>query len=361
MLQKKELTAVLINVIMSKMVLTFPKILIESSGSAAWLQVIYNTAAAFAIYLLISSIYKGKSNIIELAGRVGKKPLKIFVGMIVFAIFLINFSSIIRVFPETIKTILLQNFDTNVITVIFMVTIAVGSYMGIEAIARVNYIFTPFIFGILMLFLLFLIPYYNIYNILPIFGNGAKQIFLGGFNTISMYADLLLLNILLPYYKNEKEARKSGRMVFLITGPFMVLIIAAYCLVYPYPVSGEFVIPVYQLAQIIHLGNFFSRFEVLFQFAWSILLFLYSAIYVFALCYVWQTTFELKFYRPLVFPIVILCGVLSLLPATLSDIINNEKWEIIMVYPPTILLPLIFSFVSRKYYRKGEKQVNETC
>ena len=346
MLRRQEITTILINVTVTKLVLTFPKILIETSGSAAWIQIIYNIICAAAVFFLSLLLYKGHYTVIDLAEKAGGKILKIITGIIVFAVFMVNFASIIRVFPETVKTVLLINFDTKVITIIFMAAIALGS---------AAYIFMPIIGGVMIFFLILLIPYYNIYNIFPIFGNGVNKIFIDGFNTISVYADVLLINIFMPYYENRKEVAKSGRRLFAITAPFITAVTLAYCLAYPYPVTKEFMLPFYQMARIIHIGNFYSRFESIFQFAWSILIFIYSAIYIFALCHVTAKTLDLKFYRPLIFPVVMISGVFALLPATIGDIVRNEKWENIFIYVAVFSLLIVFGIISRVICRKEKK------
>lgn len=357
MLQRKELTALIINVIITKMILMFPKTIIENSGNAAYLQALYNIITAFLLFIFIFKIYKGKRNVIELADMAGGRTLKIIVGLIVFISLMINYSSIIRVFPETIKIVLLQDFNVELITVIFMTVIGIGAAIGIEALGRANYIFIPVIGGIFVLFLLCLIPYYRANNLLPLMGNGAGKVFGSGFNTLSIYSDGLLLNIFLPYYENNSEAKKSGRRAIFVSAAVIVTILLAYCLIYPYPVSKEFMIPIYQLARIIHLSTFFSRFEAIFQFAWSVMILLYSAIYVYALCFVWQTTFGLKFYRPLIIPVVLISGAVALFPDSIIQLIVNEKWANIAVYPVSFLLQIIFGFVSNKYYgiRKDKK------
>lgn len=357
MLQRKEITALLINVISTKMILTFPKILIIDSGNSAWLQVIYNTAIIFFVFLLTSFLYRGNKNIISLAEQWGGKGLKVIVGILVFAVLMINSVSIIRIFPETVKIVLLQDMRVEFIVVVFLIAIGVGAYLGIEAIGKINNIFMPIAGWVLLAFLLLLIPYYRLENILPFFGEGYKAMFLRGFNTISLFSDLILLNILLPYCENLYEARKSGRKAIIASGIIATLILLSYCLTYPYPASKDFMIPVYQMSRIIHLSSFFSRFEAMFQFVWSILILLYGAIYIFAMCYVFQTTFSLKYYKPLIFPIVLICGVIGMIPGSVLDLIRSERIENIIVYPVAFLLPILFGIVSRKYY--GEKRKGE--
>ena len=122
-------------------------------------------------------------------------------------------------------------------------------------------------------------------------------------------------------------------------------------------------IPVYQLARVVHVTSFFSRFEALFQFIWSILVLLYSAIYVYALCYVWQLTFGLRYYKPLIFPIVVINGVIALIPSSIVTVVSAEELENIIGYPLAFLLPIVFGLVSRRYYGKlkdmGKEQESE--
>lgn len=235
--------------------------------------------------------------------------------------------------------------------------------MGIEAIAKINYIFMSIAGVVFMIFLLLLLPYYKIDNIFPLFGEGYKKMFIDGFHGISLFSDLILLNVLLSNCENSGEAKKSGKRALFTSSAVSVVILLAYCLIYPYPVSKEFMIPVYQLARVVHLTNFFSRFEALFQFVWSIIILLYSAIYVYALCYVWQITFELKYYRPLIFPVVVINGIIALIPSSIITVMAYEKLENIIAYPVAFLLPIIFGIVSYKYYGKlkntGKEQNSE--
>lgn len=350
MLQRKEITALLINIISTKMLLTFPKILIMDSGNSAWIQALYNTVIVFFIFLLTYKIYRGNKNIIEIAEMSGGKGLKILVGIVVFIALMINSASIIRLFPETVKIVLLQDFRVEAILVVFLIAIGVGAYMGIEAISRINYIFMPIAGTVLLIFVLLLLPYYRFENILPLFGEGYKAIFVKGFNTISLFSDLLLLNILIPHCKNLNEVKKSGKKAIWISGIIAVVIMLSYCLIYPYPVSKDFIIPVYQLARIVHLSSFFSRFEALFQFIWSIIMLLYGTIYIYTMAYIWQISFSLKHYKPLIFPIVVISGVIGMIPASILDLMKSEHIENIIVYPVVFLFPIIFGLISRKYF-----------
>ena len=100
MIDRKKMTTLLINVISVKMLLTFPKVMIINSGNAAWIECIYNTLIVIGLFWITTKLYRSNKNIIQLAEMIGKKWLKIIVGVVVFVVLLINYSSIIRIFPR---------------------------------------------------------------------------------------------------------------------------------------------------------------------------------------------------------------------------------------------------------------------
>ncbi len=350
-IEKKEFSSLLITLMSAKMLLTFPVGLVKNSGNAAWLQIIFVTAIALVMFKITVAVYKKKINLIELIKMRTNKYVKIILGALVFAVILMNMISVVRIFPESIKIVLLQETSSDFIFVIFIVTIFLGARYGIESIVRVNYIFLP-ICGILtIVFILLLAPYFKVSNLMPILGNGAKNIFVKGINGLSIFSDIIILNILLAHSKSYKTAKDSGFRAILISGAIAAVIMLVYGLIYPYPISGEFVLPIYHLTRIIDLGNFFNRFEAVFQFAWSILMFLYGVTYLYILCFVWQITFNLKYWKPLLFPITLLIAGFSFIPESimaankLTTVLENT------VYPFAFLLPIIVGIIDKV---KGE-------
>lgn len=219
--------------------------------------------------------------------------------------------------------------------------------MGIRSISRVNYMFLPTVGAIFIGFLLLLIPYYKIDNIMPILGEGADKIFLSGFNSLSLFSDIILLNVLMPYSKNLSEAKTVSIRAIIISAIIALLITTAYCLAYVYPVSKDYILPVYQMSRMIHVSSFFSRFESFFQFIWSILILLYSAIYIYAMCDVLQRTFNLKYSNPLILPVTILGVTIAGIPSAVTDAIGLEKYVNLIEYPIVFLLPIILGLLTR--------------
>ena len=348
MLHKEEITSIMINALFVKILIFYPRIAVVNSENAAWIQILFNLAIMLIIYFITAKVYTVRKNIIQIAEEKGKKFLKIVVGVVVFLILMINLLSIIRIFPEIVRIVLLKETQTNVIMLIFAAAAAFGAYMGINSIARIHYILLPIAAVVLAIFLVMLIPFYNIDNVMPIFGAGADKIFIKGFRTMSFFSDILLLNILIPYAPTLNDLKKSGLKSVIISGGSAFITVLAYCLAYPSPISKDFVFPVYQLARMVHLSCFFSRFEAFFQFVWSLLTMLYASLYIYILSVVWQQTFSLKFSKPLVLPITAIAFSLAMIPTSIVNTINIDKTISAIIYPLVFILPIVFGLLSRK-------------
>ncbi len=340
MLTNKQLSAMIINAIIVKMIMTFPRDMFVYCGNSAWLAGVYATAVAYGLFAVTKKLYTTKDNVIGLADKVGGATLRIITGVAVFAVLAVNFIDIIRVFPEIIRLVLLQKTYVEIIGTLFVVTIIFGAWCGIEAIARVHVIFLPIAGVAFVGFLVCLIGDIHGQNLLPILGNGIKPILSDGLCGLSVFADLLLLNILIPYMKETDSFRKSGTKSVIIGGICSVLIFLVYGLCYVYPASSEFIVPVYQLERLVNLSDFFSRLEALFQFIWSISILLYSTLYLAVLSEVWRESFALHHTKPLIAPIVIMLVGICVIPVSLNEVIYYEgiinKW----LYIPAFAIPI---------------------
>ena len=352
MITKKQLTALTVNTIIVKMLLTLPRNLFAVCGQAAWIAGVYATALALAIFLVIQKLYTGNENVIGIAQRIGGKGLKIATGLVVFAVLAINIISVIRIFPEIVRLVLLQKTYFEIIGTVFIISVIFGASCGLESIARVHEMFLPVAAVVFAAFIIMLIPEMDFNNLYPVFGKGLGVIFWDGLGVMSIFTDLLLLNILIPYMKNADAYRKSGSKAIIIGGVCSCLILFLYALSYAYPASAEFIIPIYQLERLINLSDFFSRLEALFQFIWSISILLYCSLYIAVLALVWRDTFDLRHSKPLISPISIMLVGAAIVPDSLNDMIAFEAHINRWIFIPAFLIPIIMGAVLKMFHVK---------
>lgn len=350
-LNSRELTSVLINLLTVKMLFTYPRYLVERMENGAWLSIVLWGIVALGIFWLTQYVYlkTERMTILMQAELLGGKVLKAVTGISIIILMMFNIAPMVRAFPEAIKTVLLQNTSMLVIISILATGVAIGARFGIEPLARVAAIFLPIASAFIVFFFVTLIPYYKISNLFPF---SLTKVTIGGTSALSVFADVFVLNLLLPYVKDMKTVRKSGFAALILSGIAGFLIVLAYCLTYLYPASARFIVPMYQLARNLRIGTYFQRLESIFEFIWSISIFIYTSVYVFVMCDVFRQSFSLKHYRPLVFPILMVLLRLvfwesGYIEAQRSNFVNSGFF-----YPIFYVLPLIFGLLTLIKMRK---------
>ena len=72
-IEKKELTCILINIISSKMLFTYPRSIILNSGNAGWIQTFFVSLISLVFFWFLIKLYNKAEmkSIIDISGEVG--------------------------------------------------------------------------------------------------------------------------------------------------------------------------------------------------------------------------------------------------------------------------------------------------
>ncbi len=344
---KKELTGIMINLISMKLFLTYPRYVLNTGGNAAWIIGIYVLLIQLFIFYITDKIYRTKKSMLEIAEEIGGRIFKMIIGILMFFIIALNISFTLRVFPESVRMILLHGTPMAIILGVLIIACAIGAYNGVEAIARITALFIPLISVILIIFVFFIIPHFEVENIAPIFGKGSKALFVYGLKELSFYSDIIALNFLLPYSQSKKEAFRSGYKAILISGISLTVILLCVGFIYPTVISEDFIMPMYQLTRIVRLGDFFSRLEAFYEFIWCIAMMLYASIYFYILCEIWKESFNLKFYKPIIMPVAVICAAIAFIPDSIINIMEIYSIATLIIGIVAFLMPIIFGTLER--------------
>lgn len=354
----KEITTILINAFCIRLFFTFPKKVVVISGNAGWINIIFVSLIVFGFFFLTTLAYKkcGTLNILEMSERIGGVPLKTFIGLCIITVLFLGLSGTLRSYLEMVKMILLPNTPIEIILGIFAVVIGLTAFAGLESIARIHAIFVPIVLAILGVFFIFLFPHIKVTNIFPILGKGTYNIFVRGIENIDLFDDFLILNILLPYLKNADQAKRAGYRAIIISSAVALFVLLFYCLVYPYPSSEKFLVPVYQLTRLVGIGDFFQRFEAFFEFVWSFSVFLYSGLYTLAICLVFKDTFNLKYEKPLIPTVISIITILSFTSYSMEEIVFNYWFLSLFIILVSFGLPIVMPVIYKKFKGKGHRE-----
>jgi spore germination protein (amino acid permease) len=355
---KWEAVTVLINVICAKVFLNFPRKVAEDAGTAGWLMTIYVSLLAFLGFFIIARLYKryeGK-DLIDLGEHIGGSIGRILVGSIVIGFLVFMASLYLREFGENMKEITLTVSPLSFVIMFFAVGMIVAAYVGLEAIVRYHALAVPIIATGFFIILIAVLPLADFRNITPILGMGAYEIFVSGFFKISLFGELLIIFLLIPFLQTHDNFVKAGYTALGFSSFFLFISALVYLAVVDYPVTIESFLPIHRLATLINIGRFFQRIESIFVLIWALAGLLYISTAFFFAVYIFKKTFKLEYYRPLILPFAVLVFNLSFLPPNLmTAVVLETKYFRTWAWVATFLMPIVLLVMARLIKRPFKK------
>jgi spore germination protein (amino acid permease) len=323
---KWEASALLINAICARIFLNFPRIAVEDSATAAWIEVVYFSIVSFLLFVLMQKLYKNFEglDILDICEFTFGRISKVVLGFIYIFLFLFIGTIILREYAENLKVVSLPNTPISFIMAILLLAALVGAFSGIEAIVRFHVIVVPFIILGILIILIGAAKFYDINKIFPILGNGVPVILSKGLIRTSVFSPIIYLFFITPFIKTHKNFKLAGYIGMGISGLLLIVTAIVYLMVYPYPVSTESFLPVYQLSRLVSYGRFFQRIESIFLLIWVSSSLLYLSVILFFISYTFKKTFKIEYNKPLLIPFAIVIMSLSLLPPNLISAIKLE-------------------------------------
>jgi len=354
----REVITVLINVISTKIFLNYPRMATEQGGTAGWIFTLYITLLAFLGFYIIQKLYKPVEgmDLIDIGEYAGGGIVRILVGTVV-VVFLTYFTTVyLRTFSEDMKLVALTNSPLSFVELFFLVCMIVGAYFGLEAIVRLHAIAVPVIAVGFIIIVLGASNYIDFSELFPIMGDGPSKIFVGGALKVSVYAELLLLFLMAPYIKTNKNFKFSGYWALAISVFFLLTSVIVYVTVLPVPLALERTIPLFHLARLINYGRFFQRIESMFIIIWAAASMLFVTVNFYFILNTFKKTFKLEYYKPLILPFAIIIMTISFLPGNLIDAVELEvKYFRNWAWTVTFAMPIVLLLIVRARKRKHSK------
>ena len=275
-----EALCILLIVVLSHIILTFPKTIIESQGTGSLLNIIYLTVLGVILltfFIKLFKNFKGK-DILDISDFLGGKSLKIILG-IIFIIYLLFIASLlVRNTSESFRTMYLQNTPIPYLIFALLVGASYVNKLGPSTTIKANLIIVPGIFIVLLFMFIASSSNFSIGRLFPIMGYGAKNIFFNGFSNLYMFGGTIFFLFIMPMLQKPEQFGKiaySATAIYSITVFFTIL---ALLLMFPLSISSGSNIPLYMQIRDITLGNFIQRTDALFVIIWFITLLSYLSI-----------------------------------------------------------------------------------
>jgi spore germination protein (amino acid permease) len=352
-----EIAALFAIILGTKAFMGYPRLVTQLGLTAGWMIVLFGGLISLGLWLMIMGLmakFPGKS-LTFIAEDTFGSILGTGLNILMFLYILFTTSNLLRLLAEGVIFTALRETPVSALTVLFILMAWIGAYYGIEGIARTAYIAFPFITLGVAFALLSLYTYYDIRQLLPIFGSGILPVAKNSVIQTSAFGEIIFIAYFIKYFSfDAQKLRNTGIFSISFVTIFFMAVVVVYLMVFPVPVSNEALSPFYQLSRTIFLGYYFQRVEAVFVLFWNFSSFILLSASLLISATILQDTLKLPYYRPLLPALCLLVLSLALTPKNLMQAISLEG-EIRMTYGSlfTFVLPLVILFVALIRRKRG--------
>lgn len=259
----------------------FASIVVFESGTAilfylasdtkqdAWITILIYILPAIVLQIIYTNLwynYPGDS-IVTYMPKIFGKYIGYFLSFLYILYFIYGAARVLRDFSELMLISTLPRFPLILISLVLIVIICYGNFIGIEVLCRLAVLFLfifLFFFSLSFIFLITTPGTVNFSNLKPIMHNGLLFLVLKGWNLLTFpFGEILAFSTLYSYVTEPKKVRKSIVMATIFEG----LILSFNCIIFISTLGVKFALtslfPLLQTFRIIHAGNAFDRLDIL--------------------------------------------------------------------------------------------------
>lgn len=330
---------------MAKIFLSFPRSLVEVAGEAAWISSLAGLVLVLFQVVLFYTLLKNHpgKNIVDLTGEALGK----IVGTAANVSYVLYFTAVgalfTRIYSEALLLTALPRTPISVVSTGYIAMALLGSYLGLEAMARSARITYPFVVAGISVLLLSLMPQWDATQLFPVLGNGPAGILEGAVAAGASTEILLSAVIVLSFHGPGMFGKITARAMLMGFAYLTLLEIVLILTILPIT-AQEYTLPFYELSRLIFLGRFIQRVESIFIIIWGFIGMIKVALTLYAAAVTLAGTFRLPDYQPLIWPLALIFFVSSLLPPDLPTTVEIESeylrwaaWLITVIFPTLVL------------------------
>ncbi|WP_040413322.1 endospore germination permease [Desulfosporosinus sp. OT] len=282
----RQFTCMLFSLLLSSLMFGLPRILIEQSKQDVWqvMLITFVVDALLAIVYFILGMRYPQQTMFEYSETVLGPWLGKIIGLLFVLFFGYMLLVTLKIVSEFVFTVLLTETPELFINFILLLVSFYAVNAGLEVIARLSEIVAPLILIPLLIILTFSLNRVELENLRPIFQHSIWQLLKYSLLPISMYGVCIVMGIFMAYHNKPKESLKAKWIAIGSVTVLSIMTLISLITIFGTSYSSQQIYPVFRLAQIIKVGNFFERIEtlvIIFQIAGAfvgLVIFYYSSV-----------------------------------------------------------------------------------
>lgn len=340
-----EAISVILIVLVAHTLVSLPKSLLNVTGSATIINLLYVGIIMFFLVLLIVKLFKGFAgqDIIDISNFLGGPVFQKIVGMIFILYFIFSSSILLRNFCECLKTVYYPMTSLFFILLTFIITLCISNNFSFSVTAKINLIILPIIF-VSILFIFFANNQnLSFENMTPILGNGLFDTFVTGLGNLGAFGGIVFLYFIPPYLKEPKKFKKVAMISIGLSIIYLIICVAIILLTFTFLLKVDEIMPLYSAARYIEFGSFFQRLESILLLIWIIGMACYFSITLHITMNIFKKITNIRNSKPLLVPFALLMLSISLLPSnySISKYLETDIYPRLVIWIGLVLSTLI--------------------
>ena len=330
-----EAISVILIVLVAHTLVSLPKGLLNVTGSATIINLLYVGIIMFFLVLLIVKLFKdfGGQDIVDIANILGGPVFQKIIGMIFIFYFIFSNSVLLRNFCECLKTVYYPMTSLFFILLTFIIALCISNNFGFSVTAKINLIFLPIIF-VSILFIFFANnENLSFENLTPILGNGLFDTFITGIGNLGAFGGIVFLYFIPPYLKEPKKLKKVAMLSIVLSIIYLIICVAIILLTFTFLLKVDEIMPLYSAARYIEFGSFFQRLESILLLIWIIGMTCYFSITLHIVMNIFKKITNIRNTKPLLITFALLMLSISLLPKNyaISKFLETDVYPYLVI------------------------------
>ena len=330
-----EAISVILIVLVAHTLVSLPKGLLNVTGSATIINLLYVGIIMFFLVLLIVKLFKdfGGQDIVDIANILGGPVFQKIIGMIFIFYFIFSNSVLLRNFCECLKTVYYPMTSLFFILLTFIIALCISNNFGFSVTAKINLIFLPIIF-VSILFIFFANnENLSFENLTPILGNGLFDTFITGIGNLGAFGGIVFLYFIPPYLKEPKKLKKIAMLSIVLSIIYLIICVAIILLTFTFLLKVDEIMPLYSAARYIEFGSFFQRLESILLLIWIIGMTCYFSITLHIVMNIFKKITNIRNTKPLLITFALLMLSISLLPKNyaISKFLETDVYPYLVI------------------------------
>ena len=340
-----EAVSIVLIVLVAHTLVSLPKSLLNVTGSATIINLLYVGIIMFFLVLLIVKLFKSFAgqDIIDISNFLGGPVFQKIVGMIFILYFIFSSSILLRNFCECLKTVYYPMTSLFFILLTFIIALCISNNFNFSVTAKINLIILPIIF-VSILFIFFANNQnLSFENMTPILGNGLFDTFVTGLGNLGAFGGIVFLYFIPPYLKEPKKFKKVAMLSIGFSIIYLIICVAIILLTFTFLLKVDEIMPLYSAARYIEFGSFFQRLESILLLIWIIGMACYFSITLHITMNIFKKITNIRNSKPLLIHFALLMLSISLLPSnySISKYLETDIYPRLVIWIGLVLNTLI--------------------